>query len=135
MSEAILQVAGALFAQIEAGNPDGVAALYADDVAVWHNFSNVAQSKSENLRTLGGLINSTAGIRYEVIERLALDGERVMQRHNLHCTTRTGEEFLIPACMFMIVRDGKIVRIDEYLDTGQANALRAATGRAAVNVP
>lgn len=130
MSDSILQTAGALFQQIEAGNPEGVAALYAEDVEVWHNFSNAVQSKAENLRTLEGLIKSVAEIRYEIVERLALDGGRMMQRHNLRCRTREGKEFVIPACIFVTVRDGKIARIDEYLDTAQANALRAATGRA-----
>ena len=41
--------------------------------------------------------------------------------------------FLIPACIFVGVRDGKIVRIDEYLDTAQANRLRALTGRTPID--
>ena len=39
------------------------------------------------------------------------------------------EEVLIPACIFVTVRDGRIVAIHEYLDIAQANALRALTGR------
>ena len=36
---------------------------------------------------------------------------------------------MIPACIFVSVRDGKITRIDEYLDTAQSNALVAAIQR------
>ncbi len=132
MEKTLLEVAGSLFDCIEAGDAAGVDALYSEDVEVWHNFSNVAQTKAENLATLTGLIASVDEIRYEVTERLALDSERVVQRHDLCCTTRDGAAFTIPACIFITVRDGRIVRIDEYLDSAQANALRTASGREAI---
>jgi uncharacterized protein len=124
-----LEVASALFSAIESKNPDAVASLYADDVQVWHNFTNTCQDKAANLRTLTGLTSSVAEIRYDVVERLLLDDGRVLQRHELRARVQNGEEIVIPACMLLEVRDGRIIRIDEYLDTGQANALRAASGR------
>ena len=128
MAHTAIDVARQLFEQIEAKRPDGVAALYADDVQVWHNFTNATQTKAENLRVLGGLTKNVAQIRYEVVERVLL-GDRVMQRHLLHCRVANGEEIVIPACIFVTVRDGKISRIDEYLDTAQSNALGAAIER------
>jgi ketosteroid isomerase-like protein len=95
---------------------------------VWHNFDNTVQSKADNLKTLEGLTKAVERIRYEVIERHQV-GDRVIQRHNLHCGTRDGKELTIPAAIFITVKNERIVRIDEYLDTAQANALRAATGR------
>lgn len=124
-----LETAAALFAAIESKNPQAVAALYADDVQVWHNFSNACQNKQENLAVLTGLCENVPSVRYDVVERLQLPDGRVMQRHTLRASTGSGEEVLIPACIFVGVRDGKIVRIDEYLDTAQANRLRALTGR------
>ena len=132
MEKTLLDVAGSLFTCIEAGDPSGVDALYSDDVEVWHNFSNAVQTKAENLQTLTGLIGSVEKIRYDVRERLALDAERVVQRHDLCCTLKDGTSFTIPACIFITVRDGRIVRIDEYLDSAQANALRKASGREAI---
>jgi ketosteroid isomerase-like protein len=129
MSTGPLEVAAGLFDNIERKRVDGVAALYADDIAVWHNFSNAEQKKAENLAVLDGLTRSVASIRYEVLERVLL-GDRVLQRHNLRCKMAAGDEIVIPACIFITVKNGRIVRIDEYLDTGQANRLRAATGRA-----
>ena len=128
MAHTAIDVARQLFEQIEAKRPDGVAALYADDVQVWHNFTNATQTKAENLRVLGGLTKNVAQIRYEVVERVLL-GDRVMQRHLLRCRVANGEEIVIPACIFITVRDGKISRIDEYLDTAQSNALGAAIER------
>ena len=132
MTQTTIQIARALFENIEAGDPAGVAGLYADDIEVWHNFSNTTQSKQENLQTLTGLIGSVKTIRYEVKELLTLSDDRVLQRHDLHCETPGGARFTIPACIFITVRSGKITRIEEYLDSAQANALRAATGRVAI---
>lgn len=124
-----LETAAGLFRAIERKDTDAVAALYRDDIEVWHNFSNRCQDKKTNLATLGGLCASVAEIEYAVIERMQLPDGRIMQRHLLRATPAGGETIEIPACMFLRIRDGRIERIDEYLDTGQANRLRAATGR------
>ncbi len=123
-----LETAAALFAAIESKDPDAVAALYHDDIEVWHNFSNAIQDKAANLETLGGLCRNVPNVRYEVTERLELADGRIMQRHLLCAGTDT-EEVQIPACIFITARDGRIVAIHEYLDTAQANQLRALTGR------
>lgn len=128
MSRNAIDTAAALFTAIESKDVDAVRALYADDIQVWHNFSNATQDKAANLETLAGLCRNVPEIHYDVTERLALADGRVLQRHVLRC--RTGHrEVLIPACIFITVDDGYIVAIHEYLDTAQANELRAATGR------
>lgn len=130
MSE--LDTAAALFAAIEAKDTKAVADLYADDVQVWHNFSNAFQDKAANLETLGGLCRHVPEIHYDVTERMLLADGRVMQRHVLRASL-DDQEVLIPACIFITVRNGRIAAIHEYLDTGQANRLRAATGRPPVS--
>lgn len=129
MSHSNLETAAALFEAIERKAPQAVAALYADDVQVWHNFSNSCQTKAENIQVLTALCANVREIHYDVVERLLLDDGRVLQRHVLRAGVGRGEEILIPACIFVTVREGRIARIDEYLDTAQANRLRAATGR------
>lgn len=129
MSETDMQTAAALFAAIEAKDPAAVARLYADDIEVWHNFSNTCQDKAANLQVLTGLCEHVPEIHYDVVERMLLDDGRVMQRHVLRAVLEGGREVLIPACIFVRVADGRIVRIDEYLDTAQADRLRTATGR------
>lgn len=123
-----IETAAALFAAIESRDPARVAELYADDIQVWHNFSNAVQDKAANLRTLTGLCENVPEIHYDVIERMELPDGRVLQRHVLRAGAG-GDEVLIPACIFVTVRDGRIAAIDEYLDTAQANRLRALTGR------
>ncbi|MGD8833189.1 MAG: nuclear transport factor 2 family protein [Pseudomonadales bacterium] len=123
-----LTTAAALFAAIESKNPQAVADLYTDDVQVWHNFDDACQNKSENLAVLTGLCENVPEIHYDVIERILLEDGRVFQRHTLRAVSGT-EEVRIPACIILGIRDGHIHRIDEYLDTAQANRLRALTGR------
>ena len=129
MTRSNMETAAALFAAIENKDPDAVAALYTDDIEVWHNFTNACQDKAANLETLTSLCRHVPEIRYQVVERVALDGNRVLQRHVLCARTAEDEEILIPACMVLSIRDGRIAAIHEYLDSGQANRLRAATGR------
>lgn len=124
-----LEAAVHLFAAIESKNVAAVADLYADDIEVWHNFSNRCQDKATNLQTLSGLCGSVERIDYEVKERLQLQDGRVLQRHILHAVPAGGEPVSIPACILIRAENGRIRRIDEYLDTGQANRLREATGR------
>ena len=130
MSKSAMNIASALFSAIESGDPAAVAALYADDVAVWHNFDDQEQDKSTNLKTLAGLIAIAAEIRYEVTERRMLEADRMLQRHRLRVRVSSGEEFSIPACIFVTVQGDRITRIEEYLDTTQANAMvRAGRNR------
>jgi len=127
-SNEALRTASALFRAIEAKDPEAVAALYADDIQVWHNFSNTCQDKAANLETLTGLCSNVPEIHYDVAERRLLDDGRVLQRHVLRAGNGE-QEVQIPACIFVTVRDGRIAAIHEYLDTAQANQLRALTGR------
>ena len=64
MPNIAIEVAQQLFERIEKKQVDGIAALYADDILVWHNFTNATQSKADNLKTLGGLTKNVAQIRY-----------------------------------------------------------------------
>ncbi len=125
MSSTPLEIAGQLFAAIEAKSVDAVAALYDERIEVWHNFTNVVQSKADNLRVLAGLIRSAQTIRYDIIERHQVGGSRIVQRHNLECVTLRGVNVTLPACIFLTIEHGLIRRIDEYLDSAQTQSLRA----------
>src|SRR5262245_35914342 len=125
MTRSAVQIAEQLFKSIENKRVDDVAALYHDDVEVWHNFDNAIQTKAENLKVLTGLTQTVAQLRYEVLERHAI-GNRVIQRHNLYCRMAGNDEVVIPASIFLTIVDEKIKRIDEYLDTAQASKLRSA---------
>jgi ketosteroid isomerase-like protein len=47
-----------------------------------------------------------------------------VQQHVLTGKRKTGEAFSMPACLVVQVKDGRISRLEEYLDPAQANVLR-----------
>ena len=105
---------------IAAGDVATVEAIYADDATIWHNFDKLDQSKAENIATLKGLHRSLTNFRYEEIRRTIVpDG--YYQQHVLRAAAKNGELDL-PAALRVYVADGRITRVEEYLDTAQVGA-------------
>jgi ketosteroid isomerase-like protein len=105
------------FRQLEAGAIDDCLELFADDAVVWHNYDDVEQTPAEAmapLRGLGGL-----GATFCVLRRYSVpDG--CIQQHVVQRRTPGGETVELHAIQRICVEDGKIARIDEYMDTAQA---------------
>ena len=118
-----LDIAARLFDCISRGDVEGVRALYDPDVRIWHNFDGVEQTRDQNLQLLGWLATNVKDIRYEEVQCQEVPGGFV-QRHVLRGTAANGAKLDIPAAMFGTIKDGKIVRLEEYLDTAQTAALR-----------
>jgi len=117
-----LELADRLIAAIEAADVDTIRACYAPDARIWHNFDGIEQTVDENLATLSWLVKRLPQRHYEIQRREALtDG--FFQQHVLTGTTHTGEDFALPACIVCRVADGRITRLDEYLDMAGAAAL------------
>lgn len=121
-------VAERLFAAIEAGDIDAVRSLYSPDVTVWHNHDGLAQSIDDNLRVLGWMSKHLPGARYTDVRRSATDTGFV-QQHVLVATSRSGREVAVPACIVADVADGRITRLDEYLDSAHVAQLMEAPAR------
>lgn len=115
-------LANRLFTAIERGDVDAVAALYADDAVVWHNFDNIEQTRDINLVVLAWMTRNVEGLRYDDIRRRHFDGGFV-QQHVLRGTTKSGGALEVPACLVVHVDGGRITRIDEYLDTAHLQVL------------
>ncbi len=119
-----IAVVAAMFAALEAGDIDAIDALYADDLIVWTNFTKVESPKSPSLKLVAWLARSVQGLCYEIIARHEI-ADGVVQQHVLHGTAPDGTELHAPACLVVKVRDGRIVRIDEYLNVADVAALMA----------
>jgi ketosteroid isomerase-like protein len=117
-------VADRLFAAIESGDIDAVAALYARDITVWHNTDDVEQSRAENLRTLAWLVDHTSSRSYTEVRRTSIPGGFV-QQHVLNLELRSGQRAAIAACIVAQVDHGTVTRLNEYLDSA---AVRSAFG-------
>jgi ketosteroid isomerase-like protein len=113
---AVTSVADRLFSAIEAGDVDGVAAMWSDDVTVWHAGDKRRSEKAQAMRVIEWFVSATADRHYDVLDRRFFDGGFV-QQHVLHGTTRDGTPYSLRVGIIIVVgRDGMITRIDEYLD-------------------
>jgi ketosteroid isomerase-like protein len=124
--DTIRALAKRLFDSIERGDVAGVADCYAPELVVWHNFDDVDQPREDNLATLRGLIGRIAERRYERRRLNVFDGGFV-QQHVLTGVRKDGVRVSLPGVLVGEVRGGKIARLDEYLDSAQVAAFRAAT--------
>ena len=107
---------------IERNDHKTVEECYAPDARIWHNFDGVEQTVAENLKTLAWIDGRLKNRKYEIVSRRMFDGGYV-QQHVLHGTLTNGMPFAMPACLIVTVTDGRIARLEEYLDTAQTKPL------------
>ena len=108
---------------IESGDIEAIRACYAKDAQIWHNFDEVNQTVDENMKVLEWMKRQATRRTYE-ISRLEEIVGGYLQQHVLRMVNLAGEEITMPACLIVTVEDGKIRRLEEYLDPKQAERLR-----------
>jgi ketosteroid isomerase-like protein len=123
MSDAIA-LADRFFAAVEAGDLATVREIYAPDAEIWHNTDGLVQGPADNARTLGWIAANLRDVRYTQIRRSAT-GTGFVQQHVLVATNRAGQRIEVPACIVAVVRDGRITRLDEYLDSASVASIMA----------
>lgn len=113
---AVTSVADRLFSAIEAGDVAAVAAMWSDDVMVWHAGDKRPSEKARAMKVIEWFVSATADRHYDVLDRRIFDGGFV-QQHVLHGTARDGTPYSVRVGIIICVgRDGLITRIDEYFD-------------------
>lgn len=113
----MLAIAKQLFDAVEANDIEALQQLYTDDVAVWHNYDDAAQSKAQNLQTLGSIPDRYDTFTYDEVREQALpDG---FLRQHVIVAGRGGKTARVPAIMRVYVDGAQISRIEEYFDYGQ----------------
>lgn len=96
--------------------------VYDPEVVVWHNNDNHEQRIDENIKVLGWLHHKIGSKRYEEVRRQPTPTGFVEQ-HVLRGTAPDGTELNVSACLVVRVLNGRIVRIDEYLDSSAISAI------------
>ena len=86
------------------------------------NSNDVTQTAEENLAVLQWVTSSIHGLRYEDVRRQAT-ADGFVQQHVLRGTMGNGAAVEIPACIVVTIRDGRIARLDEYLDSKHTKVL------------
>ncbi len=124
MTAGVAALADRFFAAVARGDRAELEALYSSDVAVWHNYDEVEQTREESLRLLAWLSRRAGPLRYVEVRRLLLDDGFVQQ----HVVELGGEcaGLRMPAMLRVHCDEHRIHRIEEYVDPGPLNA-RLAT--------
>lgn len=95
-----------------------LAEIYASDCIVWHNVFGRETTGQENLAALPA---SYAGQRRRTYDDRIIntfEGGFVIQ-YTLRGVQHSGHTGALRVCIVGLCRDGKITRIDEYLDSGK----------------
>jgi ketosteroid isomerase-like protein len=123
------QVLDALFDAITSGDIEAVSEVFAEDVAVWHNVTDRAVDRDASLAILRHFVKTVDDRRYETLERHHWPGG-AMQRHIVHGRVG-GQPFRAPVCISFELRDGRITRIHEYVDSAAVGILMSRRPSAA----
>lgn len=112
-----------IVAAAEAGDPSDLFDIYAPDAVIWHNHDNRTQTVERNAKMLAALAEWVSDRKYTERQVTAFEGGAV-QQHVLRGTRiSTGEPVALHACVVIKVVDGKITRLDEYIDSAEAALL------------
>lgn len=130
------EVARRLFVAIGENDMATVDGLYARDFELWHSFDRQVRDRATCLAMIRQL-GEVATRSYRLVESLSV-GERVAQRYELTLNSPgVWSNHRVDLVVFLTVVAGKLVRMEEYIDSRDAaEALCAisAAGRAAVDV-
>lgn len=121
--EQSLEVGERFMDALERCDIDAVRGLYAEDARLWHNFDQSLQPVEENLKTLAWIHRKLDDLQYEIVRREPIPGG-YYQQHILRGTLASGDAFAMPACAIVKVENGRIVALDEYLDSAHTNPLQ-----------
>ena len=121
-------VAERFFKAIEQADIETVRDCYARDAVIWHNIDGKEKSCDENIVALKSMVARISDRRYEQ-RRLHVFESGFVQQHVLRGTrTLDGQAVELIACIVCEVIDGKITRLDEYLDSPQVAEFRKQAG-------
>ncbi len=117
-----LDFAARYIGAVQAGDMDAVLACYAPDAKLWHNTDGIEQTVEENMKLLAWMIRMIPERNYRIVRREAL-ADGFVQQHVLEANLPNGEAWTMEACAVVRVKDGVIVRLDEYIDSAQFKTL------------
>lgn len=110
------------FSAVTSGDIDAARACYAPDAIIWHNTDSVVQSVDANLRILAWIAQHVRDFRYEDV-RFHATPTGFIEQHLTCGTGPGGTPFAIPACLVCTIVEGRVTRVDEYIDSAQAAAI------------
>ena len=122
--EQSLETADRLFSAIERGDVAAIRDIYAPTAKIWHNNDGLTQTVDANLAVLGWVVANILELAYTEVRRNPTPTGFVQQHVMRGRLKSSGKEFRLPACIICEVEDGRITRLDEYLDSAHTAVFR-----------
>jgi ketosteroid isomerase-like protein len=119
---ATLAFARRFFAAVAEGDLDTVRDCYAPDAVIWQAYDQSTQTREQNLALLGWIKDNVRDFRYEDV-RCEATPTGFVEQHMTCGVSPSGKGFRVPACVVVRVANGRITRLDEYLDSAQVAAI------------
>ena len=115
---------------IERGDTATVAEIYAPNFRLWANVSGTEITAEENLKVLrdGAMLHRRRTYDDRTINTFE---HGFMVQYSVNVVTHSGKRTSLSACLVAQCKDGRIARIDEYLDSGKFGRPRAKTAASA----
>lgn len=125
MVEAPEETARRLFQAMNDNDMATVEAIYHDDLKLWHSFDKQVRDRATCLHMIAEL-GKVAKRNYRLIDSVA-EGIRVAQRYELTLNAPgIWTDHRMDLAVFLTFSDGKLVRMEEYLDSRDAADAAAA---------
>jgi ketosteroid isomerase-like protein len=118
----ITALAGRLSEAICKPDFDALHQIYAPDAVIWHCTDRLEQTVDQSAAVLGWLHKNTSGFRFDDI-RVQPTPSGYVQQHVLRAATASGAEIAAHACLVVTVTEGRIARLEEYIDSAAFAAL------------
>lgn len=120
-----LKVAQRFLNALNNNDGDEVRAVYHPEARIWHNFhADGHQSIDDNVKTLNWMHRKLPTLNYDVVQLQALPNG-YLQQHVLRGEMADGTKVELHACAICTVEDGRITKLEEYLDPSQVGALQS----------
>jgi ketosteroid isomerase-like protein len=107
-----------LFDAIEHGDIATVERCYAPDMTMWFNVTGETSTREENLSALSAGAGLHRRRTYNDRTIATFDDGFVVQ-YTTHVIGHDGSSLPLSACLVAEIRDGKITKLFEYLDSGK----------------
>lgn len=111
-----LDIAARFFDALARGDRQAIIDCCAPDLRVWHSFDGIELDFDKAMTALDWFFRALPERRYERVSRHAF-ADGFVQQHVLTGTLANGTPLVWPACAVCRVDHGRIVSVDEYMDS------------------
>lgn len=119
MNNDAVELATRFFDAVCAGDLTTLRNIYAADAVVWHNTDQTEKTAEASLGTIQWLVGNIRDFRYENVRIMPTPAGFVRLHVCRGTHLSTGKPLCVPVACIGEVKDGRLVRFEEYFDSVQ----------------